>query len=99
MTPRWHAHQDGHVYERCKTHGKGCHEQTLMRMAKHGRKDLRIENIPQARYRSEEEEEGEVKDEENDGDDSEPGCIVRQLMEQDRYDSSAHCDDEPAVPD
>ena len=70
-----------------------------MRMAKHGRKDLRIESVPQARDKSEEEEEGEVEDEENDGDDLEPVSIVRKLMEQDRYDSSAHCDDEPAVPD
>jgi hypothetical protein len=70
-----------------------------MRMAKHSRKDLRIENVPQARYKGEEEEKSEVEDEKNDGDDLEPVSIVRELMEQDRYDSSAHCDDEPAVPD
>ena len=70
-----------------------------MRMAKHSRKDVRIENVPQARDKGEEEEKSEVEDEKNDGDDLEPVSIVRELMEQDRYDASAHCDDEPAVPD
>jgi len=46
-------------------------------MAKHGRKDLGIENVPQARYKGEEEEECEVEDEENDGNDLEPVSIVR----------------------
>ena len=68
-------------------------------MAKHGGKDLRIENVPQARHKGEEEKEGEVEDEENDGNDLEPVSIVRQLMEQDRYDPGAHRDDVPAVPD
>jgi hypothetical protein len=99
VTPRWHAHQHGHVDERCKAHGEGGHEQTLMRMTKHGREDLRIENVAQARYQGEEEEKSEVEDEENDGDDLEPVYIVGKLVEQDRYDSSAHRDDEPAVPD
>jgi hypothetical protein len=66
-------------------------------MAKHSRKDLRIENVPQARYKGEEDEKSEVEDEKNYGDELEPVSIVRQLMEQDRYDSSAHCDDEPAI--
>jgi hypothetical protein len=79
--------------------GKVATNRTLMRMTKHGREDLRIENVAQARYQGEEEEKSEVEDEENDGDDLEPVYIVGKLVEQDRYDSSAHRDDEPAVPD
>ena len=67
-------------------------------MAKHGRKDLGIENVPQARYGEEEQEEDEVEYEKYDGDDLKPMSVVRQLMEQNGYDSCAHRYDEPSAP-
>ena len=57
-----------------------------------------VENVPEAGYESKEEEKEEIEDEENDRDDSKPMAIVRQLMEQDRHDSSAHVNNEPSAP-
>lgn len=68
-----------------------------MWMAQHGREDLRIDNVPQARYQAEKEEQHKVEYEEDDGNDSEPVPVVRQLVEHDRYNSRAHRDNEPSV--
>ena len=82
LTPHWYTHQDGHVDECGKAHGKGCQEQALVWMPKHDWKDLGIKNVPQARHRGEEEEEDQVEDEKDDGNYLEPISIVRQLVEQ-----------------
>ena len=99
VAPRWRTYDDGHVDEGCKADGKGCEEQALVRMAQHSRKDSGIQYVPQARQKGEEEEEDEVEHEENDGNDAEPVSVVRQLMEQDGYDASAHRDNKPSVQD
>lgn len=66
-------------------------------MAKDSREKFGIHRIAQQGDDGEEDEEADVEDEENDGYDLEPVAIVRELMEQDGYDASAHCDDEPAI--
>ena len=69
-----------------------------MWMSKNSRKDLWIEDVPQAGYKGEEEKKEQVQDEENDGKYLKPVSVIRQLMKQDRYDSGTHCDDEPSMP-
>ena len=97
MAPRWHTHQDRHINQRGEAHGESGQEQTLVRMPKHGCKDPGIEDVPQARYAEKYQEEHEVENEEYDGDDLQPTAVVRQLVEQDRYDSGAHRYDEPSA--
>ena len=67
-------------------------------MAKDSREKLGIHRVAQKGDNGEEEKEAEVKDEENVGYYSEPVAIVRELMEEDGHDASAHCDNEPAIP-
>ena len=76
MAPDGHAHQDNHVYESRETDWKCCHEQALVRMAKHRGEDLREEGISEAGYAGEKEEEYEIEDKENGGDDVQPVSIV-----------------------
>ena len=52
-------------------------------MSKHGRKNLGIEDVPQARYKGEKKEEHQVEDKKKDGNYLQPTSIVRQLVEQD----------------
>jgi hypothetical protein len=68
-----------------------------MRMAKNSGKDVGIERVAQARYEGQQDEEADIEDEKNDGYDLEPVAIVRELMEQDGHDASAHCNHKPSV--
>lgn len=56
-----------------------------------------MENVPQARYEGEQDEEADIEDEKNDGYDLEPVAIVRELMEQDGHYASGHCNYKPSV--
>ena len=67
-------------------------------MAKDSKEKSGIHRIAQQGNDGEEDEEADVEDEENDGYDLEPVAIVRELMEQGGHDASAHCDNEPAIP-
>jgi len=67
-------------------------------MAKDSREKFGIHRIAQQGDDGEEDEEADVEDEENVGYDPEPVAIVRELMEQDGHDASAHCDNEPTIP-
>jgi hypothetical protein len=96
MSPYRYAHKHDHVDKCRETHRKGSQEQALMGMAKNRGEGFGTENIAQAGYEREEDEEAEIEDEENDGYDLQPVAIVGELMEQNRQDASAHCDDEPA---
>jgi hypothetical protein len=67
-------------------------------MAKDRREKVGIHRIAQQGDDGEEDEEADVEDEENDGYDLEPVAIVRELMEHDGHNASAHCDNEPPIP-
>ena len=67
-------------------------------MTKDGGEEFGVHHIAQQGNDGEDDEEAEVENEENDGYDLEPVAIVRKLMEDDGHDASAHCDDEPAIP-
>lgn len=58
---------------------------------------MRVQDVAQGRDAREQHEKHDVKHEENDGDDLEPVPVVRQLVQQNGNDASAHCDDEPSI--
>ena len=68
-------------------------------MTHHSGEQLWKEGVAQDGYESEHEKKGKVKQEKNVGNDVEPVCVVRKLMQHDRYNAGRHGNDEPSDQD